>query len=192
MYCRFCGSEIQMDSRYCAACGKSLAQLELQEDEISTNEFLSDEKMMICGQCKVLVRKIDLRCDNCGADRSTFTVQVNDKNRFRPENDVDQSTSEVITGQPRLPRATVIVIWSFILFLVVGFVVFNNSQLGNSSPSNNSNQTNAEGHWISKCRNITELNPNYFNSDPSSIVDNLNGPSRFITRRQCTDVWVQP
>ena len=47
------------------------------------------------------------------------------------------------------------------------------------------------GYWVSKCRTITELNPDYYDPDPSSIVDNLRGPSRFITRRQCTDVWVK-
>jgi hypothetical protein len=47
------------------------------------------------------------------------------------------------------------------------------------------------GYWVSKCRTITELNPDYNDSDPSSIVDNLRGPSRFVTKRKCTDVWVK-
>ena len=48
-----------------------------------------------------------------------------------------------------------------------------------------------KGYWISKCRFITEPNPNYFDSDPSSIMDNLSGPRPYITRRQCTDVYVR-
>jgi len=74
----------------------------------------------------------------------------------------------------------------------------------NSSTSANEDQPNSgseggedtgddsdNGYWVRKCKTITVLNPDYYDPDPSSIVDNLRGPSRFITRRQCADVWVK-
>lgn len=77
------------------------------------------------------------------------------------------------------------ILWAVGLVALLVVIVFANS---NSSTNNEGNSEN--GHWVTKCRTITELNPNYRDSDPSSITDNLEGPSRFINRRQCTDVWV--
>ena len=75
------------------------------------------------------------------------------------------------------------------LALVVAAFVLNGNSNGGAITNENSENSQG-GYWVSKCRNITELNPNYYDSDPSSITDNLSGPSRFITRRECTDVWV--
>jgi hypothetical protein len=61
----------------------------------------------------------------------------------------------------------------------------------NSKEGVSTGDDSESGYWVSKCRTITELNPDYNDSDPSSIVDNLRGPSRFVTKRKCTDVWVK-
>jgi hypothetical protein len=78
------------------------------------------------------------------------------------------------------------VILAGLALVIVAFVLNSNSRGGLETEEDGEN-----GYWVSKCRNVTELNPDYYDSDPSSITDNLSGPSRFITRRQCTDVWVE-
>lgn len=78
------------------------------------------------------------------------------------------------------------VILAGLALAIVAFVLNSNSRGGLETEEDGEN-----GYWVSKCRNVTELNPDYYDSDPSSITDNLSGPSRFITRRQCTDVWVE-
>ena len=67
----------------------------------------------------------------------------------------------------------------------------NQPNSSNSKDGVGTGDDSESGYWVSKCRTITEPNPNYYDSDPSSIIDNLSGPRPFITRRQCTDVWVK-
>ena len=121
-------------------------------------------------------------CQKCGpkiSDQKDKTLQSRDLSSSKDEKD-SQSTENSKSSK----FSWIISIGLALVF--VAFLLNSNSEGGTGAKEDGEN-----GYWVSKCRNITELNPEYSDSDISSITDNLNGPSRFITRRECTDVWVE-
>ena len=77
----------------------------------------------------------------------------------------------------------------FVGFLIIFIFLFNvlaSEFSGEPSPSNNSKQSNNQGYWVSKCRQVLISS----GSNSSSINDRINNPPTW--ERVCTDVWVQP
>ena len=211
MYCRFCGVGIQEDSHYCPACGKSLAKIEGSEREISKEqnieELLAEDEVKsenlgqvtFCPTCSIILSKWAIRCPNCATPREFLkeiddAIGINDLSLKKSKVSVDVKTrgkssiGKINTSELSSSGSKFTPLWFIAIFIVIGIFAFlTQGNSGNSSPSSNSNQTNGEGHWVSKCRQVR--NPDY-NGNHTSVNENLNQPSPWI--QQCTDVWVQP
>jgi hypothetical protein len=138
--------------------------------------------MAYCNVCGITVPYFADSCPKCSPKISSK------KNQEIETGGSDISNTDVIspTTAPQKPGNFKLLLWIGLTLVIAAFI-FNSNSKGGVGTGDESES----GYWVSKCRTVTELNPDYYDSDPSSITDNLNGPSRFVTRRQCTDVWVE-
>ena len=138
--------------------------------------------MAYCNVCGITVPYFADSCQKCSPKISSKKNEDIESGNLDLGND-DVARPSTATSKPFDFKW---VIWIG-LTLVIAALILNSNSKGEVGTEGDG----GDGYWVSKCSNVTELNPDYYDSDPSSIVDNLSGPSRFITRRQCTDVWVE-
>ena len=162
-FCVDCGQILNESDIYCSNCGSNV------EEIVDDHNF--------CPQCEEEIGGAGAFCSKCGT-----SLGLNGAENL---SDIYQSPNlKSYFLRNMLPRWVSI----FILFIILVFlIIFFKTSGSGSNPEKNS----GNGYWVTKCRNVTELNPNYYDSDPSTISDNLSGPSRFTTRRECTEVWVK-
>ncbi len=138
--------------------------------------------MANCNVCGITVPYFADSCQKCSPKISSKNSQANQTG----DSDISNTEMKSPSPAPSKPSNFKWVIWIGLTLVVAAFILYSNSK-GGAGTGNDSES----GYWVSKCRTITELNPDYYDSDPSSIMDDLSGPSRFVTKRQCTDVWVE-
>ena len=203
-YCNGCGTSVPSAANFCQKCGSQVSDSgrEIHKtDELNSKTHEQDSSSALgsntakinlpkngesieCASCSRMYRADLLKaCPKCGT--LTLGYSSNKINNYKPSPRYEKQSQESNSGKSKW------VIGLGLILIAAVFVLSSNSNDGVSTNENSENSENSQGgYWVSKCRNITELNPNYYDSDPSSITDNLSGPSRFITRRECTDVWV--
>ena len=200
-YCNGCGTSVPSTANFCQKCGSKVSSSKKENQKTDELSSATDEQdsssvpsspsalfnypkryeQIECVSCSRMYRADLLSaCPKCGTlTMGSFASNVNNSKPF-PRYEIQSQDSK--SGKFKW------VIGLGLILIAAVFVLNSNSNGGVTT--NQDSETSQGGYWVSKCRNITESNPNYYDSDPSSITDNLSGPSRFITRRECTDVWV--
>ena len=143
------------------------------------SDSLPHRNSTYCRFCGSAIKIDSNYCATCG--KPIVEQELDSK-----ETSINNSESNKSGGVPKRPNLA----WAgFVGFLIIFIFLFNviaSEFSGDSSPSNNSRQSNSEGHWVSKCRQVLISS----GSNSSSINNRINNPPRW--ERVCTDVWVQP
>ena len=201
-YCNGCGTVVPSSANFCQKCGSRVSDLEKknQEEDSQSAKTIDAPKInypqngvaIECVSCSRMYRADLLKaCPKCG--NPTLGYSANKLNNFEFTSRIERESENSNSSNFKMIAGVLISLVIAVLVLSAnsnrGISTYEDSD--NSPVSTNEDSDNSQsGYWVSKCRTITERNPNYYDSDPSRVSDDLFGPPPFITRQECTDVWV--